>query len=309
MGSGAWSTDVYAAAASTRAATGTSAFDYSERLIASTPRESWAVHDDLDPKRVNGPTSPLAGQNVRESRDNDEHPLSVPVAVLFDVTGSMANIPVELQKRLPTLLELLQYKQYVPDPQILFGAVGDAAFDQVPLQIGQFESDNRMEDCLGNIVLERGGGYYGSESYELALYFMARHTATDSWEKRQKKGYFFLIGDEAPYPAVKPAEVAAVIGDDIGQPIAFDDVLAEVRERWEVFFIVPGGHDAYAEWWTEKLGQNCLRVPDLSSVAETIALQIGVMEQTIELEQGLVDLREKGTSDTTIQAVSAALTT
>jgi hypothetical protein len=28
----------------------------------------------------------------------------------------------------------------------------------VPLQIGQFESDNRMDEQLGNILIEGGGG-------------------------------------------------------------------------------------------------------------------------------------------------------
>lgn len=31
------------------------------------------------------------------------------------------------------------------------------------------------------------------ESYELAAYFLARHTATDAWEKRGQRGYVFII--------------------------------------------------------------------------------------------------------------------
>ena len=58
----------------------------------------------------------------------------------------------------------------------MFGAIGDATCDRVPLQVGQFESDNRMDDDLGRIVLEGGGGGQQTESYELAMYFMARHT-------------------------------------------------------------------------------------------------------------------------------------
>ncbi|MGK5558283.1 hypothetical protein ACSNOI_42460, partial [Actinomadura kijaniata] len=72
MGSGHWSTDVYAARASYRSATGASAFAYSDSGATS-------VHPDLDPR----------GVRVRESRDSDDHPESLAVAVLFDVTGSM----------------------------------------------------------------------------------------------------------------------------------------------------------------------------------------------------------------------------
>ena len=99
--------------------------------------------------------------------------------MLFDVTGSMRKVPRVLQTKLPQLLGLLQRQGYASDPQIMFGAIGDATCDRVPLQVGQFESDNRMDDDLGRIVLEGGGGGQMTESYELAMYFMARHTATD----------------------------------------------------------------------------------------------------------------------------------
>jgi hypothetical protein len=78
----------------------------------------------------------------------------------------------------------------------MFGAIGDATCDRAPLQVGQFESDNRMDDDLSRILLEGGGGGQKTESYELAMYFMARHTAADCYEKRGKRGYLFIIGDE-----------------------------------------------------------------------------------------------------------------
>src|SRR6187431_140514 len=185
MGSGIWSTDVYDAADRYRRATGASAFAYSDSGART-------VHTALDP----------LGVGVRESRDSDEHPESLAIAVLFDVTGSMGSVPRVLQTKLPQLLGLLTRKSYATDPHILFGAVGDASCDRVPLQIGQFESDNRMDDDLARIVLEGGGGGQMTESYELAMYFMARHTSLDCFEKRGRRGYLFLIGDELPYPRV-----------------------------------------------------------------------------------------------------------
>ncbi len=125
----------------------------------------------------------------------------------------MRDVPRQLQQKLPQLLGLLLRKGYADDPQILFGAIGDATCDRAPLQVGQFESDNRMDDDLSRILLEGGGGGQKTESYELAMYFMARHTVTDCYAKRGKRGYLFLIGDEMAYPRVKRAEVAAVIGD------------------------------------------------------------------------------------------------
>src|ERR1700753_700054 len=155
MGSGRWSTNVYDAAARFRAATGASAFGYSDSGATRT-------HPDLDPR----------GRTVRESRDSAEHPESLAIAVLFDVTGSMRDVPRTLQAKLPQLLGLLLRKGYATDPQIMFGGIGDATCDRAPLQVGQFESDNRMDDDLGRILLEGGGGGEQIQCYDPCLSFI-----------------------------------------------------------------------------------------------------------------------------------------
>src|SRR5215472_14314025 len=215
MGSGRWSTNVYDAAARFRAATGTSAFAYSDGGATR-------VHPALDPH----------GVTARESRDSAEHPQSLAIAVLFDVTGSMRHVPRALQAKLPQLLGLLLRKGYVAHPQVMFGAIGDATCDRAPLQVGQFESDNRMDDDLGRILLEGGGGGQKTESYELALYFMARHTAADCFEKRGKRGYLFIIGDEMAYPQVKRTEAARVIGDGLQADIPLAGIVTEAQRKW-----------------------------------------------------------------------------
>src|SRR5262249_26010298 len=159
---------------------------------------------------------------------SDEHPRSTPIAVLFDVTGSMGGVPRELVRKLPELYGLLLRKGYVEHPQVMFGAIGDATTDRVPLQFGQFESDNRADGDLLKMVLEGGGGGQTTESYELAAYFMARHTAIDSWERRGRKGYVFFIGDEQPYPQVDPLQVRELIGDDLAEAIGVDAIFAEL---------------------------------------------------------------------------------
>ena len=282
MGSGNWSTDVYSAAANYRAATGASAFAYSDGGART-------VHPDLDPH----------GVFMRESRDSDDHPFSTPIAVLFDVTGSMGHVPRTLQTKLPQLLGLLTRKSYAVDPQILFGAIGDATCDRAPLQIGQFESDNRMDEQLEKIVLEGGGGGQKHESYELALYFMARHTVLDSMINRGRRGYLFIIGDEMPYPRVKPREVKAVIGDDLTEPIGIEAILEELKRKYDVYYILPtaahhSGDREILSRWRKLLGQNVLELDDLDAVCETIALTVGLGEDAIDLDEGINDLTDVG---------------
>ena len=238
------------------------------------------VHPRLDPKLPNH-----AGVVIRESRDSDEHPNSTPIAVIFDTTGGMGTVPEQLVAKLGTLMQLLTEKNYIPDPQVLFGAVNDASTRaSVPLEIGQFESGNQMDDVITSIYASQGGETVGiTESYELAFYFLARKTVLDSLEKRGKKGYLFVIGDEIPYPTVSQREVRDIIGDELEADIPLADILEELKRKFEVFWIMPEG---YGNWrnqsvktkLTELFGQRYLTIPHPDIICEFIAATIAVNE-------------------------------
>lgn len=301
MGAGRWSSSTYAANAALRSVNGTSAFAYSDTTMRA-PRTEWRVHQTLDPN----------GIDVRESRDSTEHPNSTPIAVWFDVTGSMRQIPQTLQAKLPSLLEMLLDRGYVDDPQVLFGGVGDATCDAVPLQVGQFESDNRMDGDLGNLFLEGGGGGQTTESYELAFYLMARHTATDNFEKRGEKGYAFFIGDEMSYPKVKQSEVLRIMNDGLQADIPLDDIIEELHEKWNAYFIIPsrashGGDKRIEEYWRKHFGENVVMIEDADAVCETIALIVGINEGSVSLDGGLDELSKIGADKATVEATKNAL--
>jgi hypothetical protein len=312
----------YTSHVSYKASAGVPTFDY-DALLRSRPRSSWTVHEDLDAKKLN-----TAGQNVREAFDSDEHPNATPIAIIFDVTGSMGGIPAVLQQKLPQLHGLLQRKGYVEDPQILFGAVGDAYSDRLPLQIGQFESDNRMDEQLEHIVLEGGGGGGNHESYQLAAYYMARHADLDCVKKRGKKGYLFLIGDERLYSRIDRRQVEELIGDHLEEELTTKQVFEELKEKFEVFFLFAAqgsyqpegvlfkdtgrGWDHYGSedgvcYWRDLLGQNALILEDAEAVCETIALTLGLMEGTVSLDEGVDDLKDIGADLTAITAASKAV--
>lgn len=301
MGGGKWSNADYTSRSTSRLADHGTHFVH-DAAMSSVPREERKAHETLDPKSTNSDGA-HAGLITREALDSDEHPESLPIVVMFDVTGSMGRIPKVLQEKLPSLHGLLMRKGYVEHPQILFGAVGDAqSLDKVPLQVSQFESDNRMDEHLSNIYLEGGGGGGNHESYELAAYYLARHTYLDSWEKRGKKGYVFFIGDERLYPNVSATAITEFIGDNPQGDLTTREVFQELGERYEVFFLyadqasytkeqvigAPETPDAIG--WEELLGQNALVMEDAEAVCATIALTIGIMEGAISLNEGLDDL-------------------
>ncbi|MET0426420.1 MAG: hypothetical protein ABW046_21300, partial [Actinoplanes sp.] len=153
---------------------------------------------------------------------------------------------------------------------------------------------------LARIVLEGGGGGQKRESYELAMYFMARHTSLDSMVKRGRRGYLFLIGDEMPYPRINPAEVRKFIGDRT-EAISTEAMIAELRRSYDVYYIMPtaagwGGDAEILGRWRALLGQNVLELDDLDAVCETIALTVGLGEDAIDLDEGLADLVEVGSA-------------
>jgi hypothetical protein len=300
MGTTRWSDDHYRDRARLRARTGRDAFEHDHAIRIGAA--ACTVHPNMNPR----------GVKVRESRDSDAHPQSHAVAVLFDVTGSMQGVPRILQANLPKLMGLLIRRGYLDHPQILIGAIGDATCDTAPLQVGQFESGIEIEEDLCKLYLEGGGGGHITESYELALYFMARHTAIDCHEKRGRRGYLFVIGDEIPYANVKRKEVTALIGDGMQANIPVEEMIAELRRTYNVYHVLPKltsnwNNPEVRRRWVELLAQNTLRLEEPAAICELIASTIGVAEGKMDLEHLADDLREAGSSAAVARAVRGAL--
>jgi hypothetical protein len=309
MGSGYFDPGAYDDHIRGKAASGASTFSYSD---AQTPG-SRTVHPDLDPRWRNS-----FGQLIRESRDSNEHPDSTPIVVVLDVTGTMSNVVYAIHSSLKNLYSLLLTKGYVKHPQIMFTAIGDSSMtngsmcDEVPLQVAQFESDIRAALQLELMVIEGGGGGQKKESYQNAAYFLAEHTVHDAWEKRKKKGYVYFIGDELAWPNVEPAEIAALVGDGLAAPISTTDVFKRLKERYEVFYILPdganyGGDRQVLGYWKKLLGENVLQLREPNGAAELIALSIGTREAVIDLDEGEAHLKELGVDPAVREAVVTAL--
>lgn len=305
MGGTDYSHDAYKARLAHADSTGTSPFTHDADARAG--RTSFAVHEKLDPSKPN-----KAGKRVRESFDSDAHPTSRAVAVLFDVTGSMSEVPKVFIRKLGTLMASLVKKGFIEHPHILFGAIGDATCDRVPLQIGQFEAGNEMDEALSMFVLEGGGGGHTTESYELGIYYMAEHADMHCFTKRGQKGFLFLMGDETPYDKVKKTQVKAIIGDDIQDDIPLEEILTRAREKFEIFWLMPGGTSNFDsksvnQTLHDLFGQNFQKMPNPEDVCETIVSIIGVNEG-YDLHDVGAALKDVGADKTTVDRVTTALT-
>lgn len=316
MGGSRWSDDEYVSRMTVNTTRATSMGSLRASLNYTAAVDSGAapkaVNPFMSPSKAASTRSPFVGSVMRESRDSAAHPESLAIGVFFDVTGSMQRIPLVLQQKLAGLMALLTQKGYVEHPQILFGAIGDAYSDAVPLQVGEFESGAEMDDSLGGIYLEGGGGGQTSETYELAHYFFLKHTSTDCWEKRQHKGYLFTMGDEAPYDHVSREQVKRLIGDELQGDVPTSDVIKALEQRYNVFHIIveQGSYprNKYIEGkWRALLGERVLLLEDQNNVAELIALTIGLTEGTIDFDTAKDHLKDAGADDKTVSTVSSAL--
>ena len=236
--------------------------DVDEIFVQNKKRQ---IHESMNPE----------GIKFRECRDSEAHPNSTPIIIALDVTGSMGEIPHEMIKDgLPTMMSKL-IEEKVEDAAVLFVAVGDHVYDRAPLQVGQFESgDEELDMWLARTYLEGGGGGNFGESYHLAWYLAARHTAMDSLEKRNRKGFLFTIGDEPVLKTLPKSAIKEIFNEDIQDNINIEDLLEEVQQKYNVFHlhITEGfhGEDALKGWQT-LLGQRCIKLSSYKKVAETIA--------------------------------------
>lgn len=302
MGFGVWSASSYAATTGVKMTSGKT-FGYTNRARSMGVQKP---HETLDPLVT-------AKNGFIESRDNDDHPNSVPIILGMDQTGSMGSIPRTVQKKLTGIFDLLMLRGYIEDPQIAITAYGDAYSDPVrtSVQFSNFESDNRIDEALDNLLLWGGGGGNGGETMT-GIWYMMNKVRSDAWEKRNKKGYAFFVADEIALDLL-PQHVAEFAGDE--QPVGPIDVkgLAQsIQEKWDVYILLIDNAAANmqgSEAFYKKLfgKRKVLVLEDTESVAETIALAIGVNEGTVDLDEAEDDLRSTGSNEVAIQNSTKAI--
>lgn len=225
------------------------------------------IHHDMDPK----------GVKFRESRDSVDHPMTIPIIVALDVTGSMQRIPHEFVKNgLPTMVSTLK-EAGIQDSAILFLAVGDHTCDSAPLQVSQFESsDELLDKWLTSVYIERGGGGNDGESYMLAHYFAGYHTVHDAHEKRGKKGFLFTIGDEPTLKEMSVRDITEIMGDGQYGSLKTVELIKKASELYHVYHlhVAEGSNGSRAdvvEGWKNLLGQNCVIVKDHREIPHIIS--------------------------------------
>lgn len=223
------------------------------------------IHESMDPN----------GVVVREARDSDAHPNTIPIQLYLDVTGSMGHIPHEMIKDgLPILMGSL-IQNGVVDATLLFGAIGDHECDNYPLQIGQFESgDAELDMWLTRTYIEGNGGGNAGESYLLAWYFASHYIKTDAYDKRNTKGFVFTIGDEPCLRNLPICSIKNLMGNSIiEQEGSFtrEQLLDMAKVENHVYHIhILHGRNCDSSW-KELLGDNLIILEDYKNISRIIS--------------------------------------
>jgi hypothetical protein len=281
--------------------TGTPDFAYTQEA-----QHTQKIHPNLDPLRINRKPA-----GILESRDSAEHPESNAVMVCFDVTGSNYENAVAAQKKLPTLMELVH--RYLSDPQVAVAANDD--FNSVGhncIQISDYESDIRIDEHIRNIWLVRqGGGNYG-ESYDLLMYAASRKTALDCFERRHRKGYFFMYADEPIFDHVSVPQVLDVFGDTITADIPIETIIDDLRQLYYPFVFWPanspytGSRDQYVRLFGEE-SVFTLQHPD--QICELIGAIVGLNEDRVTQDGLEADLTAVGVGGPDLAGIAASVRT
>lgn len=289
MGYGSYSHDAHVAMTRSRAAAPTEVFVQRK------------CHELMDP----------LGVKFREARDSEAHPNSVGIVFALDVSGSMGEIPKTLATRtLPDFMRTL-LEAGVTDPQILFMGIGCAIGDNAPLQVGQFESTERLMDQWLTWLYLEGGGGGGNESYELAMYFAAHHTKMDCLERRGRRGYLFITGDEPPNPAVSRTQVERLIRDGLDRDIPIREVIAETQKAFEPFYLIPdpGRAGNIERQWRDLLGDRVVTMAAPEDTGYVAAGLVALLEgHAASLGELVARYTAAGLAEGRAKAVAAALT-
>lgn len=230
MGGGSWTKDAFTSYVTT---------SYSTRGLGTVTLDSLGtITNDVSNQDIFKSTCVDKALNpfevMRECRDSEEHPETVPIILGLDVTGSMGQAAVEVAKKLNVIMTKL-YDQ-VKDVEFMIMGIGDLYCDRGPIQISQFESDIRIAEQLDKIWFEFGGGGNFCESYSVAWYMGSRHCDLDCW-KRGKKGIIITMGDERLNPYLPEEPLMLQTGDDLEADIETEDLYDEASKKFDIYHI------------------------------------------------------------------------
>ena len=232
---------------------------YAYSPAASTKRAKAASRAAASgPRTYKGKSGP--NEKIIDPKKHISSQSANPLIIAVDVTGSMASWPAEIFDRLPLLYNTLS--QYREDLEICFAAIGDAKVDQWPLQVTSFASGYDLEQLLGALYGEGGGGD-APESYGLFAHWVNTHVEIPNAEEQP---FLIVFGDIDMHSVVSGKAIEHYLGDRVNGDINALQAWQQVTQNWNTWFLRrPSGKqgDQVDSQWGEAIGaQKIFRIED-----------------------------------------------
>jgi ribosomal protein L37AE/L43A len=181
------------------------------------------------PRTYQGRTGP--NEKIIDPKKTIRSESKNPLIVAIDVTGSMARWPFEIFDRLPLLYNTLA--QYRPDVEICFAAIGDAGVDRWPLQVTTFASGFDLEQLLGSLYGEGGGGD-APESYGLFAHWVNTHVEIPNAEEPP---FLIVFGDVTMHPVIARGQIQHYLGDKLSGDVDAIKEWQKLTQTWNTWFM------------------------------------------------------------------------
>ncbi len=224
---------------------------YSYSSSGSAKRKAAAKREKASgPRTYNRQRGP--NEKIIDPRKHVRAETANPLVIAVDVTGSMASWPFEIFDRLPLLYNTLS--QYREDLQICFAAIGDAAVDRWPLQVTSFASGFDLEQQLGSLYGEGGGGD-APESYGLFAHWVNTHVEIPV---SKEPPFLIVFGDITMHSKVPKDQIAHYLGDRVAGDVSSIGAWQQVCQTWNTWFLRrPTGKrgDAVDKQWGEAISE------------------------------------------------------
>lgn len=279
MGSYSYDRDVYS---------GSSYDSWGTSSYSATKFKNTTIDKDLNPK----------GKKITSNSKN-------PIIIALDVTGSNKNFARLVYDKLPMFYGEIEDKKYLDDFDICICAVGDAKYDDYPIQIGTPAKGLEIDSWLEKVVLEGGGGGNDTESYEI----MAHYLANNCEFRDDAHPIVFFIADESAAKKVSKKECEKLGIECLEDYNPWDKLNEKFNNNVFVMLNRYCGDEfikRFTESWQEVLpNQHTIRIPEEKAI---IDLMLGILAiQKEELSDYTIDMKNRGQTLKRIEGVRDSL--
>lgn len=268
--------------------------DVTDRSLRTTRGFSSVAEEKLSRREADKALLPFNRRVKCESKS--------PIVFAFDVTGSMGTLPRIIYDKMPMIVGQIIERGYLNDPAISVAAIGDVEGsyvgdrgDDAPIQIGDFTMMRNLDEWLGKIWLEGGGGGQAKESYELTLYFYARNCDLTNAETP----FFIITGDEGFRENLRATELNKRFGgthESTNSQTIFDEL--KVKFKGNVFLVhryyTNTNDQEIVDQWQKALGKdNVIQLGSDLAIADTILGLIAITTGSRTLDEYLEDMKNR----------------